>query len=114
MPMALRRVSLFRKKLSPHNAMIDQTEKPKVQIEAPSADQIRAAKKMRRNMAMPHIDVQPIQEKKSRRTLIEGIVMMTMGLALVAFLQSMAELAWILALIPFLAGVIVLVKGMEK
>jgi hypothetical protein len=39
---------------------------------------------------------------------------MLMGLALFGFLQSMGELAWILALIPFFGGVIVMVKGMEK
>jgi hypothetical protein len=94
--------------------MNDLPEKPKIEIEAPSAEQIRAAKKMRRNMAMPHTDEQPIQEKKSRRSLIEGIVLMLMGLALFGFLQSMGDLAWILALIPFLGGVIVMVKGMEK
>lgn len=93
--------------------MSDLPEKPKVEIEAPSAEQIRAAKKMRRNIAMPHTDEQPIQEKKSRRSLIEGIVLMLMAIAVFGFLQSMGELAWILALIPFLAGVIVLVKGME-
>lgn len=98
----------------PHNVMTDSTEKPKVEIEAPSAEQIRAAKKMRRNMSMPHTDEPPIQEKKSRRSLIEGIVLMLMGLALFGFLQSMGELAWILALIPFFGGVIVMVKGMEK
>jgi hypothetical protein len=38
---------------------------------------------------------------------------MLMGLALFGFLQSMGELAWILALIPFLGGVIVLIKGLE-
>lgn len=96
-----------------HNVMKDSTEKPKVEIEAPSADQIRAAKKIRRNMSMPHKDEQPIQEKKSRRSLMEGIVLMLMGLALFGFLQSMGELAWILALIPFLGGVIVLIKGLE-
>jgi hypothetical protein len=89
--------------------MTDSTEKPKVEIEAPSAEQ-----KMRRNMSMPHTDEPPIQEKKSRRSLIEGIVLMLMGLALFGFLQSMGELAWILALIPFFGGVIVMVKGMEK
>ena len=62
--MALRLVRLFRKKLLLHNVMKDSTEKPKVEIEAPSADQIRAAKKIRRNMSMPHKDEQPIQEKK--------------------------------------------------
>lgn len=93
--------------------MTDSTEKPRVEIEAPSADQIRAAKKMRRNMSMPHTDEPPIEEKKSRRSLIEGIVLMLMGLALFGFLQSMGELAWILALIPFLGGVIALIKGFD-
>jgi|GEM_PF-3061273 len=87
--------------------------KPRVEIEAPSAEQIRAAKKMRRQQEMNVVQAPTEQNKKQRRFAIEGVVLMVLGLALGYFLHPLGDVSLILAALPFLGGLIVLMKGWQ-
>lgn len=86
-------------------------QKPRVEIEAPTKEQISAAKKMRREQQMAFLHKPSESEKKQRRFGIEGIVLMLSALALLYFLYPLGPIAWILAFLPFLGGVLVLIKG---
>jgi hypothetical protein len=88
-------------------------EKPRIEIEAPSKEQIAAAKKMHREQKLPQIKAPDESNKKQRRFGIEGVVLMLLAVALVYFLHPLGTIAWILALIPFLGGVLVMLKGWQ-
>lgn len=88
-------------------------EQPKkvVEIEAPTTDQIRAAKRMRRQMDMPMLEVTSEVQKKGRRFLIEGIALLLVAGALAFFLHPLGEVSYVIALIPCFAGIGLLIKG---
>ena len=88
-------------------------KKPPVEIEAPSAEQIRAAKKMRRDQEMAFIQKPTEEKKKMRRSATEGVVLMLLAMALAYFLHPLGAVGWILALFPFLGGIIVMLKGWQ-
>ncbi len=90
------------------------TSKPFVEIEAPSAEQIAAANRMRRQLQMGLTPKPSEAQVKKRRAGIEGVVLMMAGIALAFLLHPMGTLGWIIAALPFLGGVIVLMKGWEK
>ena len=91
--------------------MSDEPSKKVVEIEAPSADQIRAAKRMRREIEMPMMQQPSIATRKSRRFFIEGIALMIVGGVLGFFLHPLGEISYVIALIPFFAGLALLIKG---
>lgn len=90
------------------------TSKPPIEIEAPSAEQIAAANRMRRQLQMGLTPQKSETEKKKRRAGIEGLVLMVLGTVLAFFLHPLGSMGWIIAAMPFLGGVIVLMKGWEK
>jgi hypothetical protein len=90
------------------------TSKPCVEIEAPSAEQIAAANRMRRQLQMGLTPKPSEAQAKKRRAGIEGVVLMMAGLVLAFLLHPMGALGWIIAALPSLGGVIVLMKGWEK
>jgi cytochrome c-type biogenesis protein CcmH/NrfG len=89
------------------------TKKTPVEIEAPSAEQIRAAKKMRRQQQAGFLPEPTEQKKIQRRSGLEGVVLMLLAMALAYFLYPLGTLAWIIAALPFLGGIIVLMKGWQ-
>jgi hypothetical protein len=89
------------------------TEKPRVEIEAPSAAQIRAAKQMRRQQDMGHLQAPTAEKKVQKRFAIEGVVLMLLAMALGYFLHPLGNIGLMLAALPFLGGVIVLMKGWQ-
>ncbi len=93
--------------------MTDPTPKPRVEIEAPSKEQIAAAKKMRREHEMNFLQKPTETTKKQRRSGVEGIVLMLMAAALLYFFHPLGHVGWILAALPFLGGVIVMIKGWQ-
>jgi hypothetical protein len=88
--------------------------RPKIEIEAPSPQQIAAANRMRRERQMGLAPKPSEGQRKQRRAGIEGVVLMTAGLVLAWFLHPLGSTGWILAALPFLGGVIVMMKGLEK
>lgn len=94
---------------------MNQKHEPKVhvEIEAPSAAQIMAAKKMRRERELSIMQVPTEEKKKARRSGIEGVVLMLLAVALAYFLHPLGSIGWILALMPFTGGLIVLLKGWQ-
>lgn len=88
--------------------------KPSIEIEAPSAEQIAAANRMRRQLQMGLTPKPSEAQVKKRRAGLEGVVLMMAGIALAFLLHPMGTLGWIIAALPFLGGVIVLMKGWEK
>ena len=93
--------------------MTTPTPKPRVEIEAPSKEQIRAAKKMRREHEMGFTQPPTEDAKRQRRYGAEGVVLMLLAAALLYFLNPLGSVAWILAAIPFLGGIIVMMKGWQ-
>jgi hypothetical protein len=89
------------------------TKKTPVEIEAPSAEQIRAAKKMRRQQQAGFLPEPTEQKKRHRRSGLEGVVLMLLSMALAYFLYPLGTVAWIIAALPFLGGIIVLLKGWQ-
>ncbi len=89
------------------------TKKTPVEIEAPSAEQIRAAKKMRRQQQAAFRPEPTEQKKRQRRSGLEGVVLMLLSMALAYFLYPLGTVAWIIAALPFLGGIIVLLKGWQ-
>lgn len=72
-----------------------------------------AAKKMRREQEMAFLHQPSESEKKQRRFGVEGVVLMLLAMALLYFLYPLGAVAWILALLPFLGGIIVLIKAWQ-
>jgi len=87
--------------------------KPRVEIEAPSKEQIQAAKKMRRQQELASIQPTSETTKRQRRFGVEGVVLLLMAAGLLYFLNPLGSIAWILAAIPFLGGIIVMMKGWQ-
>ncbi|MFM2172018.1 MAG: hypothetical protein RI957_2247 [Verrucomicrobiota bacterium] len=87
--------------------------KPRVEIEAPSAAQIAAAKRMRRERELFILQKPNEEKKKLRRSGIEGVVLMLLAVALAYFLHPLGTVGWLLALLPFLGGLIVMLKGWQ-
>ncbi len=87
--------------------------KPRVEIEAPSAAQIMAAKKMRRERELSILQVPTEEKKKMRRSGIEGVVLMLLAVVLAYFLHPLGTVGWLLALMPFIGGLIVMLKGWQ-
>ena len=85
--------------------------KSPVEIEAPSKEQIAAAKKMRRTQVIPLLHERNDHEIKQRRFGIEGVILLLLAMALLYFLYPLGTIAWILALLPFLGGIIALLKA---
>jgi cytochrome c-type biogenesis protein CcmH/NrfG len=89
------------------------TQKTPVVIEAPSAEQIRAAKRMRRERQSAFMPEPTEQKKSQRRSGLEGVVLMLLAMALAYFLYPLGTVAWIIAALPFLGGIIVMMKGWQ-
>ncbi len=87
--------------------------KTRVEIEAPSAAQIMAAKKMRRERELSFLNLPSEEKKKSRRSGIEGVILMLLAVALAYFLHPLGTVGWLLALMPFIGGLIVMLKGWQ-
>ncbi len=87
--------------------------KTRVEIEAPSAAQIMAAKKMRREHELSFLHAPSEEKKKSRRSGIEGVILMLLAVALAYFLHPLGTVGWLLALMPFIGGLIVMLKGWQ-
>lgn len=85
----------------------------RVEIEAPSAAQIMAAKKMRRERELSILQVPTEEKKKIRRSGIEGVILMLLAVALAYFLHPLGTMGWLLALMPFAGGLIVMLKGWQ-
>jgi hypothetical protein len=88
-------------------------KKTPVEIEAPSAEQIRAAKKMRRQQQAGFQPEPTEEKKKQRRSGLEGVVLMILAILLFYFLHPLGSVAWIIAALPFLGGIIVMMKGWQ-
>lgn len=91
--------------------MSEDSVKKHVEIEAPSPEQIRAAKQMRRQMDLPSLQPATASQKKSRRYVVEGVVLLFIAGALAFFLHPLGEMNMIIGLIPAIAGIGLLVKG---
>jgi hypothetical protein len=93
--------------------MSEPNTKPKIEIEAPSREQVLAAKKMRRErqFAMPQVPSE--SQQKQRRTGVEGVVLILVAVALLYFLHPLGTIAWILAACAFFSGVIVMLRGWQ-
>lgn len=89
------------------------TKKTPVVIEAPSAAQIMAAKKMRREQAMSFLQQPTEEKKKQRRSGLEGVMLLFLAMVLFYFLHPLGTVAWIIAAVPFLGGIIVMMKGWQ-
>lgn len=85
-----------------------------VVIEAPSAEQIAAAKRIRRQWQIGLPSKPSVEQKNKRRAGIEGVALMILGMLLVVFLHPLGSLGWIIAALPFLGGVVVMLKSWEK
>ncbi len=88
--------------------------KPRIEIEAPSAEQIATANRMRRQWQMGIAPKPTIDQSKKRRAGIEGVVLMIGAVVLAFFLHPLGSTGWIVAALPLLGGVIVMMKGWEK
>jgi len=93
--------------------MTDPTPKPRVEIEAPSKEQIAAAKKRRREQEIPFLQKPDVKAKDKRRPAIEGMILMIMATVLLYFFHSLGPVGWVLAALPFFAGVIVMLKSWQ-
>lgn len=89
------------------------TAKKPVEIEAPSPEQIRAAKRMRREQQAAFQPEPTEEKKKQRRSGLEGVVLMCLAVVLFYFLHPLGTVAWIIAAVPFLGGIIVMMKGWQ-
>jgi ABC-type Na+ efflux pump permease subunit len=86
------------------------TKKTPVEIEAPTPEQIMAARRMQREQKTAFMKKPSEDAVRQRRSGIEGVILMIIAVALIFFLHPLGAVAWILAAIPFLGGVIVLLK----
>lgn len=93
--------------------MNESDTKPKVEIEAPSREQVLAAKKMRRERQIAILQTPNESQQKQRRTGVEGVVLILLAIALLYFLHPLGTIAWILAGCAFFGGVITMLRGWQ-
>lgn len=103
-------------KLYKSNEMENEPQKNKsaIAIEAPSREQIAAAKKARRNLTMPTHEPLSRESKQQVRSYAEGVILLLMGAAVAWFLRDLQQTAWILAAILGVAGILLMIRSHGK
>ncbi len=91
-----------------------QRSKSAIAIDAPSREQIAAAKKMRRNMTLPTHEPLSRESKLQVRSYAEGVILLLMGAAVAWFLWDLQQIAWILAAILGVAGFVIMARSHGK
>ena len=71
------------------------------------------AGEMRRERELSFLHAPSEEKKKSRRSGIEGVILMLLAVALAYFLHPLGTVGWLLALMPFTGGLIVMLKGWQ-
>ena len=91
--------------------MSHEEKKQPLIIEAPTREQINAAKRVRRNMNLPVNEESTPETKRQARGYVEGILLIILSCVLAFALHPFGEIAWIIAAFTLTAGVLVMVRG---
>jgi hypothetical protein len=85
--------------------------KHSVVIEAPTKEQIMAAKKMSRNLRFPKNEPATAEGKRKARFYTEGVILMLMAGGATWMLRDLGQLGWIIGALLFDAGLLVILRS---
>jgi hypothetical protein len=92
-------------------AVDNEDAKKKVIIEAPSREQIVAAKKLSRDLRFPKNEPVSAEGKRQARFYMEGVLLMLMAAGAIWLLRDLGQMGWVIGAVLFAGGLLVILRS---